>query len=138
MLVIGDASVQEWVINHLKPGGEFFHPVATVGVIDEDKNLVAAVVYSQHFNQDVHLTIASVSPNWASRQAINGILSFPFNSLKCKRITALTERNNNHVRDFLIRLGFMHEGTLHDAGNSGDMAIYGMTKRYFLRSKWNG
>lgn len=133
-----DKSVQEWVISRLEPGGEFLHPVATVGVIDEEENLVAAVVYSQHFNQDIHLTIASKSPRWATKGHIQGILSYPFKQLGCRRLTAVTARNNHHVRDFLKRLGFMHEGTLHDALERGDAVVYGMTKRYFLRSKWNG
>lgn len=136
MLLPGDKSIVEWVRTQLQTEGEFYDPIFAYGVHIDGK-VVAGIVYSQAFNFDCHITIASVSPQWASKEAIKGILGFPFQTLKCRRITALTDRDNHNVRNFLKRLGFMHEGTLHDARESGDAVVYGMTRRFYKRSKWH-
>jgi len=138
MLVMGDASIAEWVRQRLPLPIETFGECFQLGILDAEGTLQAGVVYNNYCNKNIEISIASITPRWATKGHIQGILGYPFKQLGCRRLSAVTARNNQHVRDFLKRLGFMHEGTLHDALEHDDAVIYGMTKRYFLRSKWNG
>jgi len=64
---------------------------------------------------------------WAvNRDIIAKALSYPFEQLKCKRITALVERKNLTSRKMVQRLGFKEEGKLRDAGEKGDIFVYGL------------
>lgn len=137
MLVLGDSSIAEWVRVRLPLQLEFGDCIA-VGIQDDKGILQAGVVYYNYCNRNIEISIASNTPRWATKENISGILSYPFVNLNCRRVTAVTSRKNDHVRSFLKRIGFMHEGTLHDALDNDDAVIYGMTKKFFLRSKWNG
>jgi RimJ/RimL family protein N-acetyltransferase len=139
MLVVGDQTMVNWVRDRMPEYVDGFGKDARcIGVLNESGLLIAAVVYTNFNDTNIELTIASISPKWATKGHIQGILSYPFDQLGCRRVTAVTARDNNHVRTFLKRLGFMHEGTLHDFLPTSDAVVYGMTKRYYLRSKWNG
>ena len=137
MLVLGDGSIAEWVRVRLPLQLEFGECIA-VGIQDDEGILQAGVVYYNYCNRNIEISIASNTPRWATKENISGILRYPFINLDCRRVTAVTSRKNDHVRSFLKRIGFMHEGTLHDALDNDDAVIYGMTKKFFLRSKWNG
>lgn len=139
-MFFGDETVSEWIRKRLPENIESYGEHISVGIADEEGKLIAGVVYSNYSVGNIELSIASINPRWATKERIKAILGYPFfnEQLGCRRLTAVTARDNHHVRDFLKRLGFMHEGTLHDALERGDAVIYGMTKRYFLRSKWNG
>lgn len=137
MMFFGDETVSEWVRKRAPEPIESYGEHISVGIADAEGKLIAGVVYNNYSQGNIELSIASISPLWATKHRIESILGYPFKQLGCRRLTAVTARDNHRIRDFLKRLGFMHEGTLHDALERGDAVIYGMTKRYFLRSKWN-
>jgi len=75
---------------------------------------------------------------WAvNRRIIHAVFSYPFEQLKCRRVTALVERKNLVARKMVQRLGFKEEGKLRNAGEKGDIFVYGLLpselniRRYF-------
>lgn len=96
-----------------------------VGVI-RDHELVAAVVWSEFKWPDIHASIVSTSPRWATRGHLREILHYPFIQLGCKRVTAVTDATNQSVRSFLCRIGFRQEGVHVDANPTGDAVSYGL------------
>lgn len=110
-------------------------PCKTIGII-RDHELVAAVVYNRWLHPNIEASIASISPRWATPEAIRAILAYPFIQLRCKRVTATTEATNKRARAFLCRLGFRHEGTHPDALPTGTAVTYGLLARDAAR--WLG
>ena len=110
----------------------------TIGVI-RDARIVAAVAYNNYREgSSIDVTLAADSPAWATRQAIATMLAYPFVQLEVRRVSALTRNSNRRARKLLEGLGFLREGTMAAAFADGSGALYGMTRRWFLRSKWHG
>jgi RimJ/RimL family protein N-acetyltransferase len=121
-----DAAIAEWVGRRL--GETDFGLYRAIGIARRGK-LVAGIVYN-HFNgTSIDMTIASDSPRWASRQVLWRLFHYPFNELKCRRVTATTGITNQPARAFLCRLGFSHEGTHPEGKPDGESVVsYGMTR----------
>jgi RimJ/RimL family protein N-acetyltransferase len=124
MLIYGwDRELARWAGEQL--GISDFGPCVAIGVAHNGK-IVAAAVYNQYRHPNIQVTFVTTSPRWASPGAVRGIIGYPFNQLKCRRITAITEATNQPARAFLCRLGFRAEGYHPDALPSGDSVTYGL------------
>jgi len=109
-----------------------------VAVIRGGRIAAAAAFNNYRAGASIELTFAADTPGWASRDAVSAILAYPFKQLKVRRLGAITRTDNQRARRLLEGLGFMREGTLHAAFAEGNGAMYGMTRRWFERSKWHG
>lgn len=95
---------------------------------------LAVIVFSDYRGNDIEVSIASDSPAWASRGIIRLLFAYPFEQLRTDRITAITPKNEKHVRSILERLGFRLEGTHRKAFPDGRTACtYGILRE---ECKW--
>lgn len=129
LIVFGqDYKVAHWVSNQL--GSDGFGPigsyVALGAVVGND--LIGGVVYHNLRGKTIEVSLATTSPKWANRTTLKIFCKYPFIQLDCKRVTALVDTTNKQCRDFVERMGFVHEGTLREAHPSGDAEVYGLLK----------
>lgn len=96
--------------------------------LSEDGNLVAGVLYEDFNGANVMITVAAEGKNWLNREFLWFSFYYPFEQLKCKRITALIVSSNQDSIRFCEHLGFVHEATLKDAHPSGDILVFRMLK----------
>jgi RimJ/RimL family protein N-acetyltransferase len=130
MLLYGhDRELSLWVGERLGLAGPIrgVDPTA-IGVVRGGR-VVAVALFSNFQPPTIEITFATTTPRWASREAIRGILGYPFVQLACKRVTAITEECNGPARAFLERLGFAKEGIHPDAFPSGAAVSYGLLRR---------
>lgn len=121
-----DEEIAEWV--RLQLGMETgFGPSSAIGAVRDGK-LIAGVVYFCYRHPNIEMAIAAISPKWATKTTLKAFFDYPFNELKCNRVTVLVDSDNKEVRRFDERLGFVREGTLREANPNGDAEIYGMLK----------
>lgn len=126
-LLLGhDKEVAAWVQWQLGMDSGFGECTA-IGIM-QGNDLIAGVVYYSYRHPNIEMAVASTSPAWATRTTLRELFNYPFNQLKCSRITVLVDSENQPVRAFDERLGFVHEGTLRQAHPNGDAEVYGMLK----------
>lgn len=113
-------------------GPELAYPIA----VFRDSLLVCVVVYHNWRGVSVEMSIAADSPRWASKETIQFLLGWAFNTYNVRRITAIVKRGNARSRKLVDGLGFRTEGTLLDAFEDDDAVICGMTRRWYERSRW--
>lgn len=89
-----------------------------------DGRLIAGVSYTWWNGANIWCGIAAETPKWCTRGNLWAIFHYPFEQLKCKRISALVYDSNERSKRFLTRLGFTLEATLRDAAPEGDMHVY--------------
>ena len=125
LLVGYDSEVAQWVANEL--GIRDFGLCSAIGIIQGGR-IIAGVVYSSYKHPNIEASIASISPHWCTRNIMHHLFNYPFNQLKCRRITFHIKSENTAIRAKAERAGFVHEGTLRHALETGDQEIYGMLK----------
>lgn len=133
-IVIAD-EVREWVEGKL--GFKVATPSWSLGIVRDD-HLIGGVLYHNYTENNCEMTIATISSKWASRRVIRELLSYPFEYLKCRRITASTDANNTKSISMLNRLGFREEGIIREGSplNNGiDLIIFGLLKKEFYNGK---
>lgn len=127
MLIFGhDRELARWAGDRL--GIADFGPSTAIGVAREGK-IVAVAVYNQYQPPNIHITFVTADRHWATKQAVRAILGYPFRQLGCRRITAITNADNESTRMFLLRLGFRQEGYHAESFPDGDAVSYGLLKK---------
>lgn len=102
---------------------------AAIGVVNNEGELVAGVIYNNYTGHDISMHVASTYGTlWARPHILRDLFAFPFNQLKCRRVTGFVSAANAHTIPFDEHLGFVREGILRDATPEGDMHIIGMTR----------
>jgi len=125
-LIVGPGVV-EWVAKQTNEFGNFGTD-AGIGW-QRDGKLIAGVAYAEWNGVNVVCHIASDgSRQWLNRQYLWTIFDYPFNQLKCKRITVCVGEGNADSRRFVLHLGFELEATLRAAHPTGDLLVYSMFK----------
>lgn len=128
-----------WIAQHIDRGVIDPTTVSSLGVVNAGGKLLAGAYYGNYIPfVNVEISFAATDPRWATRGHINAILGYPFYQLSVRRITAITHIRNRRVAKLLKGLGFMREGKLHQWFDDGHAIVFGMTREYFLRSKWHG
>lgn len=125
-----------WTLNYLRPTinsikdyGQF----TAIAVVKENTPL-AVVVYNNYIGHDIHMTIASSTPKWATRGVLRGLFDYPFNQAGCARVTACTRKGNKSARTLLEKAGFTLEGNQRKGYlGTQDMLYYGMLRE---ECKW--
>lgn len=101
-----------------------------------DGQIAAVTVYFNYSGGNVEVAFASSNPRWATRSMIATLTGLPFER-GCRRITAISRKSNKRVHKLLEGIGFKREGLHKDLFPDEHGVSFGMTKRWFLRSKWN-
>ena len=96
----------------------------------KDDKIVGGVVFSEYRVEDITFSGAFEDKGCFTRRNLRYFFDYPFNQLKCHRITAYTETDNKRANKLLKKLGFTHEGTMREISEKGkDANIYGMLDR---------
>lgn len=120
-----------------KIGWELPNPYVVFGIVFKGR-IVGGVSYHNYTGSQCEVSAITTSIRWAAKDIIKQLLSYPFNEMGCRRITALTDSKNTKARRMLERMGFkqegvIREGSLSEAGT--DAIYYGLLKREF-EEKW--
>lgn len=113
-------------------------PGIALTFLDNSANKVVAVAYWHRFNgNDVHISLGADNVRWATKNNFKLIVGFPFVSWPhVKRVTAIVKKSNKRVRKLLEGVGWGFEGRHpYLFGNEAGIS-YGMTKPWYIRSKW--
>ncbi|MEE9345659.1 MAG: GNAT family protein [Methylococcales bacterium] len=129
-LLIGeDEMVKKWIIDKI----DCVHnidPCVTIGVISNHK-LIAAVAYhdyQKHYGV-IQISMAAISPMWARKIIIYGLLRYPFEQLCCYKVIASVRTDNSKALKTFKNIGFEQEAVLkHNYGEGQHAVIIGMLK----------
>lgn len=126
------ATVAQWVLDQLPHVKNGFGAYSAIG-IERAGKLVAGIVYHGFADSDVQISMASASPRWAEPGVIVACLGhYPFVELKVRRVTCVVPLPLKRVHQFLLHLGFKHEGT-HRYGFGLDTALtFGLVREECL------
>ena len=114
--------------------------VATSAVpigVARDNELIAVIALNA-FDGQGEISLAADSPRWASKEVFRFVLSTAFETLNFRRLTALTAKSNKRVHKLLEGTGFAKEGYHRAYFPKEDCISYGMARKFYKRSKWNG
>lgn len=107
-----------------------------IGVCSDEGELIAGVVFSHFTGFDISMHVAAERGRvWATPKVLKALFGYPFNQLKCRRVTGFVAAENTHTLRFDLKAGFVVEGRLRDATPEGDMIIVGMTRN---ECRWLG
>lgn len=99
------------------------------GIVQErDGEVIAAALYVEFNGTNVFVHLAGKpGRRWLTRDFLYWGFHYPFEQLKCKRITSWVEADNADSRRFCEHIGWKHEATLKGIGRNGvDVLIYAM------------
>lgn len=107
--------VAPWVAHHI-PHVTDFGPCEALAVMRGDY-IIAGVVYHdyQPTCDSIQLSMAAVSPRWAKKEIIAGLLKYPFEQLGCYRLFTATPIDNEKALKVNVHIGFTREAVLHSA-----------------------
>jgi RimJ/RimL family protein N-acetyltransferase len=100
---------------------------AAMMVVNDNKDFVAGVVFTNFRKTDIEVSCASESPAAWRPDVCRAIFKYIFEQLGCVRCTSITVKSNKKARAFLESLGFQLEGNVR-LGYDGrrDALIYGL------------
>lgn len=109
-----------------------------IAFMDEDR-IAGIVVYFNYRPPSIEVAIYCDDYRWAlNRDMVAMTIAYPFMQLGCQRITALVNKNNKRSRKMVKKLGFVEEGKLRNAAESGDVFVYGLLPEDFKLRKYRG
>lgn len=117
-------------LGDLRRGPDGVWPVTAFGVVRRG-NLIGGAIYHQYRPQDgdIMVSVAFDSPSWCLPGTIRALFDYPFNQLRCERMTAVVGRKNKRSRRVVEGLGFKLEGVCRKAlGRKEDLMVYGILK----------
>ena len=131
-------AITNWVAAKI---GEDAIPMAYGVGLEHHGRLIAGVVYAQKTHCNVHMHVASDgSRQWMTPEYLGFCFAYPFNHLKCERVTGFVRADNIDAQRFDEHLGFIREGRLRRACADGtDLIVYGMLREEcrFLTGKYH-
>jgi len=82
--------------------------------VSNSNGMLAGFVYSDWQPEfgTIEMSLAAVSPRWASRRIISFLLAYPFNDLDCQRISVVTSENNQKALRLAQGVGFVKEALI--------------------------
>lgn len=129
-VIVGQSErVATWVGGRVDlPGEASFDNCKAIG-LEENGYLVAGVVYDYFNGANINAHIAAApGARWLTRSFLHFMFWYPFEQLKCRRITGPIPETNFESRRFAEHLGFELETKLKDAHPTGDVLVYRMFK----------
>ncbi len=126
-LILGQPVI-DWVTKIVNPYGHF-GDANGIGW-QKDGQIVAGVIYRDYNGPNVVCDIASDgSKRWMTKQYLHTIFDYPYNQMKCDRITVCVGEGNLDSRRFCEHLGFTLEARLSKAHPTGDLLVMRLFKR---------
>ncbi len=125
-----DEMVAKWVSEQM-PIFEFgSSPYTAIGLTNSAGMLLAGVVYQNYTKGDIHMHVAArEGKRWLSKAFLGEGFRYPFEQLKCRRVTGLVPAKNLEAQRFDEHLGFTQEGRIRRILPDGDdLIIYGMLR----------
>ena len=126
MIVTGKEVVQ-WVARRTNEFGSFGTDIG-IG-LERRGELVAGVAYADWNGPNVVCHIAAEGKHWATRGYLWAIFTYPFEQLKCKRITVCVGDGNEDSKRFVKHLGFELEAVHEKAHPTGDLLTFRMWRQ---------
>ena len=119
----------KWASEKIKGVGEFPEDTGNIALM-RDGVIIAVCVYSHYTGAGVMMNIASDgSKRWMTKQFLRACFEWPFNYLKCRRVTGLVRADQPDVVKFDEHLGFKQEGVVREGEEDGmDLVVLGMLK----------
>lgn len=125
--------VTDWVAK--RANARSFGDSVCIGYYKSNK-IVGGIVFNEYRVEDIVMSAAFENKECFTKENIAHVFHYPFQQLKCHRLTAYTETDNKKANKILKQLGFTQEGTLREIGeNKQDANIYGMLRK---ECKWIG
>lgn len=110
-------------------------PVTTLALFEGSEPLVVVGFYNF---DGPSVEGAIVAPNGfpPNRKFIKACFRYVFEQLGCRRFVVRVDDSNTQAKEFDLKLGFIHEGTLREAADDGgDVLVLGMLRR---ECRWLG
>ena len=119
----------KWASEKIKGSGGFPEDTGNIALMKNGK-IVAVCVYTQYTGTGVMMNIASDgTKRWMTKQFLRACFEWPFNYLKCRRVTGLVRADQPEVMAFDEHLGFKREGIIREGEEDGtDLILYCMLK----------
>ncbi|MBX2825814.1 MAG: GNAT family N-acetyltransferase [Gammaproteobacteria bacterium] len=103
-----------------------YHGFQTMAMFEPGVGIRGVALFHNYRKTDIEIVFAGEG-NWARRDVITKILTYPFRQLGCRRITALVRKDNRKSRKMVQQIGFKQEGKLRAANPDGtDLFVYGL------------
>lgn len=111
--VFQNNQVEKWVADRL-PYVDGFGPSTSMAAISKEGKMIAGFVFHefQPRAETVQISMASISPMWASRDNIHGVLSYPFEQLKVFKTWIIIMNTNKKMLKVASHIGFEKEAIL--------------------------
>ncbi len=129
MIFGADEYLAAWVGALMPTPHTSFAPCTAIGS-EVDGKLAGAVVYHDYQPgcRSIQMSLAAVNKRWLSKTAIKTYFWYPFEQLKCERVTVIVASKNKPSRSLAEGVGFLQEGVVRKGFGSDDAIIYGMLK----------
>lgn len=134
-LLLGeDEMVKKWIIDKI----DYVHqldPCVTIGVISNHR-LIAGVAYHDYQKRYgvIQMSMAAISPMWARKIIIHGLLRYPFEQLNCHKVMISIRMDNVKALKTFKNVGFENEAVLeHNYGVDRHAVILKMLKPDYYR-----
>ena len=88
----------------------------------------AVVAYTNFQDKSCCMHVASIMPNWISKDLLWASFDYPFNKAKVKVILAAVSSNNDEALKLNRHLGFVDKAYIEDAHVDGDLVILAMRR----------
>ena len=120
-------------------GESRYDDFSTIG-LEKDGKIVAGVVFQGHNGPNILMHFAlEGSRHLITPAFVCAAFAYPFQVLRCHRVTGLVRTDNVGAQVLDEHLGFVREGVMREgAGDRTDFIMYGMLKREcrFLRGRY--
>jgi RimJ/RimL family protein N-acetyltransferase len=93
-----------------------------------DGKVMAVIAYTNFQENSCCMHVASIVPNWISKNLLWAAFDYPFNSLKVKVILAVVASTNDEALKLDRHLGFVDKAYIEDAHMDGDLVILAMRR----------
>lgn len=137
-----DKDVADWVASRVPDMVSDFGKCVGIGVMSADgSRILAGVVYSQYRPKygTIQASIAAVSPMWATRAVLRGLLYYPFFDAECFKVWACVNIKNTRAQKCIEHIGFKREAILaHHLGKGNHAVISRLFKPDYERLYLNG
>jgi RimJ/RimL family protein N-acetyltransferase len=133
-----DREIAEWVGNQLDCN--FEQNSVAIGMALKGAIIAGVVYHSYRPKYNIEMSIAAITPKWATRKTLKALFAYPFMQLGLPRVTAVVSAKDKSVQRFDERLGFKREGLMRDAHPDGDAVIYGLLRKdcKYIEDSLNG
>lgn len=119
------------LVQSLVPGGETLRDPQALGIVRNGK-IVGGFVFYNYRGHDIEVAAGFTTPHWCPRdirEMARTICLYPFKTLDCDRITAITSKKNHRARRVMEKVGFKMEGVHPKGINGTETSIsYGMLR----------